>query len=396
MITYQQAQEIIKHHVKLFETEFINIDEALGRVLAKDIYAKRDLPPFNRSAMDGFAFNFLDIQNNIDQFIISETIFAGQKGSKVLKSGFCYKIMTGAAVPESADVVIRNEDCTEINTIVKVDCNKNLVKKYQNIALKGQDIHKGEIAINAYTKVSPSLSGYLASLGLQIIEVFKIPNIAIVTTGNEVVTLDEEANDYQIYNSNLYLIKSLLLQHQIKPKQIAHIIDDETILESDLKKYVHNDVLILTGGVSAGEADFVPAVLKKLKVEILFHKVAIKPGKPILCGKLPNGGLVFALPGNPLSCLVTFKLFVEVYLKACCNINEMNTILLPSKFNRTKKTSFDEFFPVVINHNGTLNEVKFNGSGDNRLAGLANALGLQTANQTTLNKNDLINCIILD
>ncbi|MEJ7778588.1 MAG: molybdopterin molybdotransferase MoeA [Daejeonella sp.] len=393
MINYKQAQEIIKGNAGSFDKELIDIDHALGRVLAQDITASRDYPPFNRSAMDGFALNIDDFNKGIRSFKIIETILAGQKSHKELSSGTCYKIMTGAAVPVSANVVIRREDTNENELSVIVEARQCVY--FQNIALKGQDLKKDVIALKAPFKINAPAIGLLASLGKQKIWVYSMPEVAIFTTGNEVISLGNDVNDLQIYNSNLHVLKALLLEHKIEPKHTAHLLDDKEQLENGLKLYLDVDILILSGGVSAGDTDYIPEILRKLGVEILFHKVAIKPGKPILCGKLPGGGLVFALPGNPFSCLVAFKLFIETHLESSFGLLPQKKIKFPVSFIRTKKGSCDEFFPVYISEKNTLNEINFNGSGDIRMACSADALGIQPAVEMNISKGEEIFCIPL-
>lgn len=392
MIDYKEAQDIIRRQRVSLGKELIDLDDATGRVLAEDITAGRDYPPFNRSAMDGIAIQTEDFRNGIRNFIIIETIFAGQRHKKELSTGQCYKIMTGAAVPLCADAVIRREDVIENGQMVMVmsaHCSD-----FQNIALKGQDLQKNSIAIHAPFKVNSSSIGFLASLGRSKLWVYKKPEVVIFTTGNEVISLGEPVNDVQIYNSNLYMLKALLLQNAIKPAYSGHILDNEKALTNAINPHLQTNLLILSGGVSAGEADFIPEVLSELGVEILFHKVAIKPGKPVLCGKLPGGGLVFALPGNPLSCLVTFKLFVEAYLESIWRVQTQTKMVLPVNFNRAKINGLDEFFPVLVTDKGLV-KTKSNGSGDIRLASFANALAVQPSAIMNICSGELVDCILL-
>lgn len=393
MVNYREAQNIIKSQAILLHKELIDLDDSLGRVLAEDIVAGRDYPPFNRSAMDGIAIQTEDFGKGTRDFRIIETVFAGQKSEKNLSAGQCYKIMTGAAVPAGADAVIRREDIIEDKAAVRVETDS--CERYQNIAPQGEDLKKDTIALHAPFKINASATGFIASMGRGEIWVYKKPDVVIFTTGDEVISVGEQVNDQQIYNSNLPMLKALMLEHQIKPIHAGHILDDEEQLEDFIKPYLGVDILILSGGVSAGDADFIPDILDKLGVEILFHKVAIKPGKPCLCGKLPGGGLVFALPGNPLSCLVTFKLFVERYLEGFSNLPAPDTITFPLNFNRRKKSAFDEFFPVFITEQNMLNKIDFNGSGDIRLASFANALGIQPADQMDIWNGEGILCIRL-
>jgi molybdopterin molybdotransferase len=389
LISYPQALKIILANAQNFGVETVYLDNSLNRVLAYDVFADRDYPPFNRSAMDGIALNIKDIANGITQFTIVKTIYAGQYCDTQLHAGQCFKIMTGAAVPLCADAVIRVEDIEITQQTASLLTND--VKVFQNIATKGQDIKNGEIAVAKHTKITPPIIGLLATVGNSKIQVTKTPTVAIITTGGEVKAVGHEVTEVQIRNSNLHVIKSLLKQNNIEPLFCQHIIDDEKLLETGIKQYLGVDILILCGGVSAGDADFVPSVLSSLGVKKLFHKVAIKPGKPIWCGKKPNGTMVFALPGNPFSCLVTFKIFIETYINKCVGLPHHVSKTLPLNNQRSQKTKFDEFFPVVINYqNQTLNSVAINGSGDIRLGLQANGLALHPATMGNLDKGEIL------
>ncbi|MEO5911203.1 MAG: molybdopterin molybdotransferase MoeA, partial [Pelobium sp.] len=323
----------------------------------------------------GIAVRFEDLQNNVREFKCVETIFAGNSFSKKINTGECYKIMTGAAVPPTADVVIRVEETLAKNGIIEFSGAD--FKHHQNIAQQGQDLKRNELALKEGSFINAAIIGMLASFGKAKVFVQKLPLINIITTGNEISELNDEILPTHIYNSNKYVLKSLLKQNGIPVQNCVHIPDDLETLKSTAKNYLATDILILTGGVSAGEADFIPETLNSLGVKELFHKVAIKPGKPIWCGTLGQT-MVFALPGNPFSCLVTFKLFVEFYIKTCLGLNVSEMDEIPINFDRIKKSNLDEFFPVNFK-NGLLNKIDINGSGDVRLGFASNALAMQQA-----------------
>lgn len=390
LLSYKEALEILLSQSQPFGVETLDIDNSLNRVLVEDVFADRDYPPFNRAAMDGIAVAFKDIENGISQFSIIETIYAGQSSNLVLKPNQCFKIMTGAAVPLCADVVIRIEDIKLNQQIASTLANN--VNHFQNIAIKGQDLKNNELAVSKNTKISPSIIGLLASVGKRIIKVNKMPIVAIITTGGEVKDINDEVSMVQIRNSNQHLIKALLKQNNIESVICQHIIDDEHLLLEGIKEYLNVDILIICGGVSAGDADYVPAVLNTLGVKKLFHKVAIKPGKPIWCGKKQNGAMVFALPGNPFSCLVTFKIFIEPYINNAVGLPKMVNKTLSLNHPRTQKTKFDEFFPIVIDdENKNLSSVAINGSGDIRLGLQANGLALHSKSMGDISKNQSLN-----
>lgn len=392
MISFQEARQIIQLQAKSFGVETIDLENALDRVLAEDISASRDFPPFNRSMMDGIAINFDDFQSGIKEFKCVETVFAGSSYNQVLKTGECYKIMTGAAVPPSANVVIMIEDVKverDLFTFLFNDFRIN-----QNIAQQGQDIKKDEIAVRKGLLIKPATIGFLASLGKAKLLVEKLPKLNLITTGNEVLELTDEVSPNHIFNSNKYVLKSLLKQNHIQVSNYNHAIDDIETLKNVINTNLNNDILIITGGVSAGEADYIPAILEDLGVVKLFHKVAIKPGKPIWCGIFKNQTMVFALPGNPFSCLVTFKIFIAFYLNLCLGktADEMNQGSL--NFDRNKPSNLDEFFPVSLTY-GTLEKIAINGSGDVRLGFDANALAMQMASRKEIKQGELLPYILL-
>lgn len=315
MITFEEAIATITGICKPFDLETIELQEANGRILAENIYADRDYPPFNRAAMDGYAMMSSDWKKGIRNYNIADTIFTGKPAKHALTSGCCYKIMTGAATPEIADIIIRREDANESKGYVLL--RADALKPYQNIARKGEDTKAGALLLASPIRCTPQVIALLATVGKAALRVYKLPKTAVVTTGDEIVDPAAGIDPLQIRNSNQYLIRSLLEQWKIKPVLCEHVSDDKTKLTAMLGQALKADLVIINGAVSAGDADHVPAVLKESGMEILFHKVSIRPGKPLLVGKTATGTIVFALPGNPLSCLTTFTIFVEHYLSVC-------------------------------------------------------------------------------
>ncbi len=301
MIKFIEAQQMITALSRSFGQEEIALSDADGRVLAEDIYADRDYPPFNRSAMDGYAISTSDWGNGIREFRVQQVIYAGEAAKEALNPGTCYKIMTGAPVPQSANAVIRREDAEQTDDIVKF--NLENIKPLQNISRQGEDMRQGDKILSKGTLCSFAVISILASLGKSTVLVQSLPKVALFTTGNELVEVGMPVSATQIRNSNQYLLKSLLKKWLVKPTICKHIIDDKAQLKTALSEALSLDIIITCGGVSAGDADYLPEVLADLGVKKLFHKVAIKPGKPVWCGQIPNGGLVFALPGNPVSCM---------------------------------------------------------------------------------------------
>lgn len=391
MIPLKEAQDLVLAEANSFGKEIILLDEALGRTLNEPLIADRDYPPFNRATMDGIAINSKDWNNGTRQFQIAETIFAGNAFKKEIKPGECYKIMTGAAVPSFADTVVRIEDCevNENSVIITVSS----VNTGQNIAHQGSDIKNGTVLIDKPQLIKPGLITTLASLGYAEVKVTALPSVAILTTGDEVVPVDAPVNEAQIRNSNIFLLRSLLEQWKIKPTVSRHLKDDADIILNNIKQQLHNDIIILSGAVSAGDADFVPEVLMKAGAKKIFHKVAIRPGKPIWFGRFEKGPVVFALPGNPFSTFVTFKLFIESFLRKSFGLEQASPIFLPFNGNRIKKTNLDEFFPVSIAGNpAAAMPVGFNTSGDITAVMHADALAMQPIEKPELKNGDVVSC----
>jgi molybdopterin molybdotransferase len=389
MILLPQAQALVRQQARSFGIQTILLEDAVQRVLAQPVTADRQYPPFNRATMDGIAISSSDWVAGIRQYEVAETIFAGQAYTQRITSGQCYKIMTGAAVPPGADTVIRREDIEADNNRLTVTVSH--IAAGQNIAAAGSDIQPGAVVLPQNQLIKPGSITTLASLGYSQVSVYQLPTVAIITTGDEVVDISAAVNAVQIRNSNAALLKSLLRQWQIQPHSCAHVADDTTALTNAVTQVLHNDIIILSGAVSAGDADFVPAVLEQAGAQKIFHKVAIRPGKPFWFGAFKNGPVVFALPGNPFSTFVTYKLFIEDFLRHCFAMTASPMLQLPLNGSRVKKTGLDEFFPVTFTGSPTKAvPILFNSSGDITAVMQADALGWHEAAMNELANNSLV------
>jgi len=366
MISIQEALSLIAIHAKSFGTEVLSIEDALGRVIAQDVVADRDYPPFNRSAMDGYAVQSADMnpaQQN--QFQVIEHVLAGNVPEKVVTSGTCIKIMTGAPVPAGADAVIRIEEARGQGQMVSL--NPAFVKPGKNIAWQGEDARKGDILIKQNKWLDAPAMTTLAVTGHHRIQVEKLPKVAIVSTGNEIIPVDAPVGAHQIRDSNSFAIKSALKRFQVQSPVTAIVPDDKAVLKETIHHFLDKDIIIVSGGVSKGDADYVPEVLSSLGIQQVFHQVKVKPGAPLWFGISPNGGVVFGLPGNPLSVQIACRIFLEPYLSACFRIESRPPVTFPFISQRTKKSKFDEFFPCrIVAHSpfSGLLPLVHNGSGD--------------------------------
>ncbi|MFN8437722.1 MAG: molybdopterin molybdotransferase MoeA [Cytophagales bacterium] len=387
MIQLSQALQILSAQSFELKTETVPLDDAFNRVLAEDVFADRDYPPFNRSAMDGFAIqsSALGIEN---QFTVIAKILAGEEIilPESIQTYHAVQIMTGASVPEPFDCVVKIEDCIVENDILKF--NPQGLKKWSNIALKGEDTIANNVVVSKNSEINLTKILALSSLGKSEVLVYKLPQISLLTTGDEVVPVSQNPSKFQIRNSNVHTIRSGLKRLGIQLQKHVHIGDNPEELSQailDLQKTA--DIIICTGGVSAGVADYMPNLLVQNGYEKIFHKVAIKPGKPIWFGK-NNSTFVFALPGNPLSVLTTFKVFVEFFL---VHILKKESICKEVFLEHDvyKKIPLEEFIMVNV-QNSTCSKVVTNGSGDVISGIRANALAHFPADLSTISAGSSI------
>lgn len=301
MISTEQALQTILENTQDFGVEEIPFLESVGRVLKEDIVADRDFPPFNRVSMDGIAINHRFFEYGVRDFKIEGIQPAGSPQEAMYNAAHCYEVMTGAVLPENTDTVIRYED-VEINTLmatVKLDA----LEKGKNIHIQGKDRSQGDVLIPKNRVITAAEIGVIATVGKSTVKVAKIPKVMIVSTGDELVEVNEIPEAHQIRRSNAFTLVSLLEKLNVQG-ETAHITDDKEQLKEKIAGYLEEyDALLFSGAVSKGKFDFLPEVLEELGVEKLFHRVAQRPGKPFWYG-VANEKSVFAFPGNPISTYV--------------------------------------------------------------------------------------------
>jgi molybdopterin molybdotransferase len=372
---------------RLQETEEIHFSESVGRILAQNVYSDINMPPFDKSAMDGYACRESDL--NLDLEIV-EVIRAGEAPRERVGKGQCSQIMTGAMVPEGADYVIMVEH-TEITDEGKVRFNAS--KSRSNICILGEDVQKGDQVLDKGTRISVRHIPVLATVGASRIEVFKQPRVAVLATGTELVEPENTPGLSQIRNSNASQMMAQLKSLGLSPVYHGIAPDDEKQTYTMLKKAVEeSDILMLSGGVSMGEFDFVPSVLKKLGFELLFEKVAIQPGKPTTFGT-GDGKFVFALPGNPVSSFIVFELLAKPFIFKCMghDWDPLEMRLMAGETMSRKKTVRQSWFPVEINDQGRVVQLDYHGSAHifalNRAAGIIS----MEIGQDTIKEGDWVN-----
>jgi molybdopterin molybdotransferase len=316
MISVEEALEILQSNLPERKVECVPFQESLGRVIAENLTATSDIPPFYRSSMDGYAILAADVENPPVELRIAGESRAGGGIPGTLKSGEAIATMTGAPVPEGANAVQVIEQCEIIDGGRKVRVLKP-VKAHENIAPRGSEAKAGNVVLAAGHRVGPAEIAVMATFGYGEVKVYGKPAVAIFATGDELVEFDQMPQPDQIRNSNAYCLASQLRLMGLEADYLGIVRDDREELRRKMLAGLERDVLIITGGVSMGEYDFVRDVFQDLELEILFSKVAIKPGKPTVFARRGNK-LVFGLPGNPISALITFECFVRPVLGRLC------------------------------------------------------------------------------
>jgi molybdopterin molybdotransferase len=286
--------------------ETVPITEAAGRVLAGPVSARVDSPPFSKAAMDGYALRSGD---QAERYKILETIAAGEVPRKKIGSGQCSKIMTGAMMPSGADKIVRVEFTEEVDGWMRII----EPEPYANIIHKGENLRVGDPLL-APKILTPQDVGVLASQGYATIDVSVMPRVGIITTGSELRAAGEKLQDGEIYNSNGPQLCAQVNAMKARSRYFGVVPDDPQQLAEAVERGLREcDVLLLSGGVSMGDLDFVPGVLKSTGAQILFHKLAVKPGKPTLFAR-KDESYAFGLPGNPVSTFIIFEVFVKPFL----------------------------------------------------------------------------------
>jgi len=378
MISVRQAEHIISGAAKPFPIGSCAVKRACGRILREDITSDRDQPPFDKALMDGIAIVFAAWKKGERSFLLEGVIAAGQPGAGLKDRSHAVQIMTGAVVPKGCDCVIPIEQA-RINGGTAYLKEGIRPKPGQFIRRRGTDAKKGAVVLSKGMRLDPPRVGAAVSVGRQYVRVSKQPRVAVIATGDELVDIGRPIKTHQTRLSNSYSLQGLLVSSGLAKADIVHLPDDENILLANirgiLKKY---DIVILSGGVSAGKFDYVPQVLKQLGVKVLFHKVAQKPGGPFWFGTTKTGKPVFALPGNPASTLVCAYRYVMPYLAKAAGA-EVKKESIAVKGLPVLRSPLTRFLPVK---DGKV--VPTGGSGD--FAALAKAEGFieYDANKRTL------------
>tara|TARA_B100000029_G_scaffold138029_1_gene132957 strand:+ start:11109 stop:12365 length:1257 start_codon:yes stop_codon:yes gene_type:complete len=350
-ISLEKAVSILEKRIKCIKkTQKIKLDQSLGRILSKDIFSKLNVPPFDNTAVDGYAFKYSDLNKNKETTLkLNGRIAAGQNFNKKIKKGEVARIFTGAKVPEGTDTVIMQEDCN-INGIEII--LKPGIFKGANIRKKGEDIKSKKKILTKGSKLKAQDIALIASIGIKEIEVYEKLKVGIFTTGNELFEPGNKISKNGIYDSNRYCLKNLLETINCSVKDYGIKKDNEKLIKNTLKKISKEcDLIITTGGMSVGEEDYVRKVVEK-NGSLNFWNISIKPGRPVALGNIFKKPFI-GLPGNPVSVMITF---LKIALPAINKLSgflspKENNFIVTTDFNFKKKSGRKEFLRVKVSKN---------------------------------------------
>lgn len=310
MLSAAHARQTIFDAMNSYATEAVPLADAAGRILRQAVLAERDQPPFDRVTMDGIAIAYDDFSRGLRSFPVSHTQHAGDVSRSVESTGACAEVMTGAVLPGGVDTVIPVEqiEVRDGHAILDDEC---VPQAGQFVHRRGSDHVEGTEVLSAGRLIAPADVAVIASCGLAQVDVARIPVVRIISTGNELIAAGKPIENHQIRLSNGPAMTAMLADSGFVRSSNDHLPDEPEELERRIGEHLAEaDVLILSGGVSMGKADFVPEILDRLGVEKVFHRIRQRPGKPMWFGKGREGQAVFALPGNPVSALVCCRQYV--------------------------------------------------------------------------------------
>jgi len=358
MKSFAEAFDIVMNSVRQLGAQRVELGLALNRVLAEDVASDIDMPPFNKSLMDGFACRRAELTNELT---VVETIPPGAMPGKTIGKNQCAKIMTGAVVPEGADCVIMIEHTEALahNRIRFIGKSTD-----SNIAARAQDVKKGDVILRAGVLIRAQHIAVLASCGCAEPLVTIAPKVGVIATGDELVEPDQKPTPYQIRNSNSFQLAAQVAGASAIPTNYGIAADTQAGIETALKKAMaENDVVIISGGVSVGDYDLVKEILQKNNVKLLFERVAVKPGRPTVFG-VAEKVFCFGLPGNPVSGFVMFELLVKPFLYRMMG-HDFKPPFSRGQLEKTitrKVTERDSWLPVVFRENGKITALEYHGS----------------------------------
>lgn len=373
MISVAEARKIIQGTAKGWGIEEVEIQKTVGRVLKESIVADRDFPPFDRVTMDGIALQFDAFANGQREFVVKRMQLAGEPALSLSDPNEAIEIMTGAIMAEGADMIVRYEDLDfrydGDHKMVKVNLEHS--ERFKNVHLQGSDEKMGDLLIAENTRITPGEIAIMSTSGYSKVKVSRLPKVAVISTGDELVDVDQKPLPHQIRKSNSVFIGSSLHEMNVE-YSLFHLNDDKDVLLAKIAKILQEfDVLLLSGGVSKGKADYLPEVLEDLGVKKHFHRIAQRPGKPFWFGQNGSGKCVFAFPGNPVSTFMCYYVYFLPWLAEALGspIKKKYAIL---KNDFSFKPTLDYFLQVksATANNGHIEATPRGGRGSGDLSNL--------------------------
>lgn len=387
MMEVSEAVAAVLREVTAFEPQAIALLDALGLVLAEDVYADADSPPFDKSLVDGFAVRLADCVQSLP---VIEVVSAGQVSTRALDQSAAIQIMTGAPLPVGAEAVVPVE-LTSMQTdangesLVTIPANVATWKPNTNILRRGASTKRGDLVVASGSELRPQELGALAEVGCSRVLTRRRPRIGVLATGDELVAIEQTPGPGQIRNSNETLLCAQIRRAGAEPLPLGVARDERAHLRQRIEIGLQADVLVLSGGVSMGDKDLVPSELSAAGVRQVFHKVNVKPGKPVWFGVLDKSPtartLVFGLPGNPVSSLVCFELFVRAALRKLMGVIPATPTVINARLTQAHTTKGDRptYQPARLEwlaDGPTVTAVPWVGSSDLRATVAANAMAL--------------------
>ena len=395
------AQKTVLGAASVLATEKVGLVEAIGRVLGEDLIAPRDNPPWDNSAMDGFAVRWEDIRQEHaitkpSELTVIEDVPAGKVATKSVGKGQAIRIMTGAPIPKGADTVIKVEETETSGNVVRIF---KAPERGANIRPQGEDVKKGDCIIPKGTLLRPAEVGMLAILAKSFVFVHQRPRVAILSTGDELADLDERFNEDKIINSNSYGIAAAVHEAGGLPILLGIARDQPAALKEKIAHGLNADILVLSGGVSMGDYDFTKAVFKELGADMHFWKLAIRPGQPLAFGKI-QGKLAFGLPGNTVSSMVTFEQLVRPAMLKMSGHRSYGRPVVQAVFQEkfSKRNDRRHFLRGILSREGGTLTVRTTGDqGSGILTSMVKANGLIDVPEAVekLSPGDVVNVQVL-
>ncbi|MEO0338879.1 MAG: molybdopterin molybdotransferase MoeA [Bacteroidota bacterium] len=370
MITSKEALSILEKSIVDFGVETVRLEQSVNRIIKEDLVTDRPLPPYDRVSMDGIAIDYQAYLSGQRQFPIQGMAAAGMPKQTLQKPSDCLEVMTGAILPIGTDTVIPYEHLQIDNGAATI---KEEVSPQQNVHVRGQDRASGETVVVENTRLSGAEINVAASVGKPELKVARLPKIIVISTGDELVAIEEKPLEHQIRRSNVFSLVTSLQAMGIEADH-SHLLDDKASLMSSIGRYVEQyDILLLSGGVSKGKLDFIPEVLKELGVEEKFHRIKQKPGKPLWFGQKSDGTTVFGFPGNPISSFLCFhRYFLHwLHLSLTGSAPASRYAKLQKEVVFKKDLTYFQEIALVYQQDGTLGAIPFKGNGSGDLANLA-------------------------